>query len=492
MTNRLGTLVLLAIALGCSGCTPPPALRPPPAGPLALVGARVVDLDGGAALPATVVIVAGHIAAVGPADAVPIPPGTRVIDAAGAFVIPGLWDMHAHTTYATPAEVERAFFPALVAHGVLGMRDLGSRFPAEQTRFWRGAIAEGRLVGPRLAALGQVVDARPTTVGTLLVRNEAEAVGALASARRDGYDFVKPYNDLSRAAYGALAREAAHRGLALAGHLPHGVAAREASELGQRSVEHLSNLWFEVASADERIRERILRGLDAGEPPIALFQAKIDTLFPLAFETYDAARERELFARFVRNGTWQVPTLVVDRYYARPALQPGRARPDAASARLLPGWVRQSGQLLDRFLAGLTPAQRATLAELYRREAAMVGRMQRAGVGILAGSDAPGAYLAPGAALHDELEALVRDAGLSPREALRAATLNPAVYFGAADSLGTVAPGRAADLVLLQADPTIDIRHVRRIRAVVTQGRYFDRSALDSLLTQVERAVARR
>lgn len=440
---------------------------------------------------ATIVVEGGRISVVGPAAQVVIPNGAAVIDATGAFVIPGLWDMHAHTTYATPAEVERAFFAVLVAHGVLGIRDLGSRFPAEQERYWRSAIDDGRLIAPRLASLGRIVDSRSTSVGTVVVRDETEARAVVAQIRRDGYDFIKTYNDLSAPTYRALAREASDLGLQLAGHLPYAVGAREASDLGQRSIEHLTNLWFEVSRAEGVIRARILRGLTDGESPEALFRAKIDSLFPLAFETYDATMERELFARFVRNGTWQVPTLVVDRHFAG-ASASGTTATDSATRRLVPRWVRESGRPLESLLMGLTPVQRATLAELYRREAAMVGRMQRHGVGVLAGSDAPNAFLAPGVALHDELEALVRDAGLTPAEALRAATQNPAHYFGAADSLGAVAPGRVADLVLLERDPTTDIRNVRRIRAVVVRGRVLDRAALDDLIATAERAVSRR
>lgn len=479
-------LILLGVTSCASGQPGVPTPPGPAAGTVAIVGASVVDMTGGPAVLATIIIEGDRISEVGPAERVVIPAAARVIHAPGAFVIPGLWDMHAHTTYASPAEVERAFFPVLVAHGVLGIRDPASRFPAEQTRQWRSGIAEGRILGPRLAALGRVVDARSTTIGAVLARNEVEARTAAQRLRHDAYDFAKPYNDLSAAAYRALAEEATRLGLGLAGHLPYAVDASEASDRGQRSIEHLTNLWFEVASAEDVIRERILAGLARDESPVALFQVKIDSLFPLAFGTDDPEKERELFARFVRNGTWQVPTLVVDRHFA--AVNP----PDAAAQRLLPRWVRESGRPLDQFLASLTPLQRATLTQLYRREAAMVGRMQRAGVGILAGTDAPLAYVAPGAALHDELEALVRDAGLTPLEALRAATVNAVAYLGAADSLGTVTSGKAADMVLLDADPTENIGNVRQIRAVIVGGRYLDRMMLDTLLAGVERAATRR
>jgi len=132
---KIPKILALLVAVSCvSGRTEVPVPIAAPAATLAIVGAAVVDLTGGPPISATIVIEGGRISAVGPAAQVVIPDGAAVIDAAGAFVIPGLWDMHAHTTYASPAEVERVFFAALVAHGVLGIRDPGSRFPAEQTR----------------------------------------------------------------------------------------------------------------------------------------------------------------------------------------------------------------------------------------------------------------------------------------------------------------------------------------------------------------------
>lgn len=450
-----------------------------------------MDLSDGTAVPATILVEDGHVTEVGPPDQVKAPPGARIVDARGAYVTPGLWDMHAHTTYANRGEVERAFFGPLVAHGVVGIRDPASRFPIEQVRRWRAAISDGTLVGPRIAAVGGVVDARITTIGTIVVRNEDEARHAVELLKRDGYDFVKPYNDLSTDSYRALTAQARRLGIPVAGHLPYTVDARTASDAGQRSIEHLTNLWFEAASSGDVIRARILSGLARGESPVALFQVKIDSLFPLAFQTYDAEKEHELFAYFVRNSTWQTPTLIVDRRYLRCGAA-GDSEEDASVLRLVPRWVRASGRALSQFLARLTPEQCATLAALYRREAAMVGRMQRAGVGLLAGTDAPQAYLAPGPSLHDELDALVSDAGLTPLEALRTATVNAARFFDSVDSAGAVRSGYVADLVLLDANPATDIRNLRRIRAVILRGRLLDRAALDALLAEAERVAGGR
>jgi imidazolonepropionase-like amidohydrolase len=139
--------------------------------------------------------------------------------------------------------------------------------------------------------------------------------------------------------------------------------------------------------------------------------------------------------------------------------------------------------------------QRPSVAAFEARDTAVVAaffslartaEMRRAGVRLLVGTDAPLPYVYPGFSVHDELELLVR-AGVTAMEALQAATREPAAYLDALDSLGTIAPGRLADLVLLDADPLVDIRNTTRIRAVVTDGRLLDRAALDGLLTSVER-----
>ncbi len=492
---RLHVLALracgLLIAIG--GCTPaysPPAASPAHSLALIITGASVVDLTTGAAAPATIMVENGRITRVAPPGDIAAPTAAIRVDATGAYVIPGLWDMHAHTTYATAREVEQAFFGPLIAHGIVAIRDPASRFSMEQIRRWRAAIEAGALIGPSIAAVGRVVDARPITLGTVLARDTAEARRAVDFVKAEGYEFVKPYNDLTLDTYLVLAAHARRLNIPIAGHLPYGVDAITAAEAGQRSIEHLTNLWFETATAEEQIRERITSGVTRGEPPVDLFRAKIDSLFPLAFETHSVEKERDLLEAFVRHRTWQTPTLVVDRYY----LRCGAAAPvagDSAAQRLTPRWLRASGRSLDSFFAALTPEQCSTLATLYHREAALVGRMQRAGVGLLAGTDAPQAFLAPGASLHDELEALVSDAGLTPLEALRSATVNPAQFFGATDSTGAVRPGYRADFLLLDANPALDIANVRGIRALVLGGRFLDRRVLDGLLQAAERAATR-
>jgi imidazolonepropionase-like amidohydrolase len=194
-------------------------------------------------------------------------------------------------------------------------------------------------------------------------------------------------------------------------------------------------------------------------------------------ETHDAARAAALFAKLKANGTWQVPTLPVLRL-----LEPE----DATDARLkyIPvpvraGWARRAREQR-------VPEDIAHQRNLFQRRLELVGEMHRAGVGILAGSDSQNPYCFPGFSLHDDLEWLVK-AGLRPLAALQAATRNPAVYLDRLQDFGTVEKGKMADLVLLDADPTQDIRNTRKIAAVVNAGKLFSRAALDKMLADIER-----
>lgn len=187
-----------------------------------------------------------------------------------------------------------------------------------------------------------------------------------------------------------------------------------------------------------------------------------------------------MLARFAANGTWLTPTLVTDR---------GRAGAGGVTTDARLRYVPPA--LAARWASGV--AARSAHAEFERRmlaaSARFVALAHRSGVGILAGTDASDeAYVFAGSGVHDELVPLA-DAGLTPLEALRAATLNLARYLGAADTLGSVAPGKVADLVLLDGDPLADVRNVRRVHAVVSRGRLLDAAARQRLLADAEAAA---
>jgi imidazolonepropionase-like amidohydrolase len=295
----------------------------------------------------------------------------------------------------------------------------------------------------------------------ILARTPDEGRAAVDSLLRLGVDFVKVHGRLSPETYFAVARRARERGIPFAGYVSRLVGAAHASDSGQRSLEHLLAIPAPCTVAESL----------ALQPRFAV-QGALGRCSTADLDT--------LYARFVRNGTWVTPTFTAQYEVAQ---WPERAVPGDSLTVYLPDTLR-------RYVAGIFPMPdsvppgadsvgRAMFAKRLRQVAAM----HRRGVAVLTGTDAPLRNSPPGFGLHEELALLVQG-GLSPFDALRAATLEPARYFGMLDSAGTVAPGRVADLVLLDADPLADIRHTRRIVAVVSNGQLIDAAARARLLVR--------
>ena len=437
--------------------------------PLAIADVTVVDTAGGPLQPGMTVVVEGErIVAVG--REVAVPQNARVVQAAGKFLIPGLWDMHVHWQTAS-------HLPLFTVNGVTGVRMMWGLPPH---RDWRRQIAAGKLIGPRLVLAGVIIDGpRPYWKGSFAAATEEVGRDAVRQTKVGGFDFVKVYDSLPREVFFAIADEAKKQRLPFAGHVPSAVSAAEASDAGQKSIEHLTGMLIALSSEEAELRRQL--GETEALPPGAERGAQLRRLGGRMLETYDAPKAAALYAKFKANGTWQVPTFTVLRVNAN-MLEPGDA--DDPRLKLMPAGVRElwTADIRRRTESAET---RAAQKRFFERRLALVGEMHRAGVGILAGSDVLNPYCYPGFSLHDELEWLVK-AGLSPLAALHAATGGPALYLGRTD-LGSVEPGKLADLVLLDADPTQDIRNSRRIAAVVNAGKYFDRAALDRMLADIAR-----
>jgi hypothetical protein len=309
---------------------------------------------------------------------------------------------------------------------------------------------------------------------------------ALDTLRSRGGAFAKIHDWLPRDAYFALMRAARESGVPVAGHVPFSVTPLEAAEAGQVSIEHLSSLFLAASSREAGLQAEILavmqeareRGNETG------FWEWLgrDTLVEDLLSSWDPARAGALVEAFRRHGTWHCPTLVV--------LSP-RLPPRDASARR---FVFRSAAALCEDSASQGPPLSTARERFFAKQLGFVAQLQRSGVGLLTGSD----FVRPdratleefghcdvplaGLSVHEELQWLV-EAGLSPGEALAAATTGPARFFGEADSSGRIDVGQRADLVLLDANPLDDIRNTRRIRAVIRAGRLLDRTALDALLS---------
>jgi len=386
-----------------------------PAGSIVITDVTVIDPGATREFPrpVSVVIDAGHITAVGPA-----PPGSarrhaQVVSGRGRFLIPGLWDMHVHVVDAGEGALREA-----VAAGVTGIRDLGGELPVLDG--WRRDIAAGVRVGPLIVRAGPVLDGvNPDAPHRVTVLDSARAVLVVDSLAALGVDWLKIHASLPRAAFFATLAEARQRRLPVAVHLPRAVSAAEASNAGAASLEHVAETLLGSAINDPHRPAKTMRE---------------------AIAANRGQRGDSLFRTFVANRTAFVPTLVAYRSFVN--------------------WP------------GTAPESRARRAAVLDSQIVITGRMHEVGVRLLTGTD----FTNPDSGgvrpidIHDELDFFVR-AGLTPIAALACATSGPAHVLGMTDSLGAIAPGMRADLVLLDADPRLDIRNARKIVAVIAGGR---------------------
>jgi imidazolonepropionase-like amidohydrolase len=449
---------------------------------VAIRGATVVDVrDGSLARDRTVLVEGNRITAVGPVAEVAVPAGAEVVEASGGFVVPCLWDMHVHAT--NQGDVQ-PFLTLFIATGITGFREPWGSLAVADTA--RAEIAARRVAGPpRQVVAGALIDG-PARIwpGSLITLTPEEGRRAADSLHAAGAPFLKLYESLLPETYFAIAERARALGIPIAGHVSAAVAASDASDAGLRSIEHLSGVLAGCSTEEDAILADNLLATQAalgggGGPPDPVARAAV-TRHALA--TQDDARCRALMERFARNGTWQVPTLVATRGYAqmRELAAAGDPRLRYVPREAEGFWTPSTNPFTSRFPEEIW----ATVQAQYRRMEALVRMMVAAGVPILAGSDTPNPWVFPGFGLHDELELLV-EAGLTPLQALQAATLNPARFLGRADELGTVTIGKLADLLVLEGNPLEDISHTRGIRAVIADGRLYRRGELDRMLEEL-------
>jgi len=467
-----------ALAWGAGDCN----AQQPAAAPVAITHAAVIDVESGRTLRDQTVVVRGsRIESVGPAARVAVPTGARVVDGRGKFVIPGMWDMHVHAAF---PQFEGLFMPLLAVNGITGAREMFSRIDwVESTR---ARIGRGELVGPRIVGSGHIIDGSPPMLGgTVVARDAAEGRHAVDSLAAAGADFIKVYSRLTPDAFAGIADEAKRRGIPFAGHVPSLVTVDEASAAGMASIEHMTGVVnacspLPPAQAGLVAEAVAQKGWEAS-------YAVSQSLDSLVYARYDPAVCRALARRLAQRGTVVVPTLVTlhaasfldDTTFAHdPRL---RYTPRGMST----GW----SPLTNPRLRTVSAADWANSHRQYNRllEAARV--LHENGVRFMAGTDLITPYTFAGFSLHEELERLV-GIGFTPLQALQSATIEPARFLKMTDSLGTVARGKVADLVVLDADPLADIRNVGGIHAVVLNGRLIDAAERERILRAAEARAA--
>jgi imidazolonepropionase-like amidohydrolase len=445
---------------------------------IVLMGGTVIDGSGGRPQRGATVVVAGdRIVWVGERRDVPVPAGARFVDVRGKFVIPGLWDMHTHWT-----ELEKISPPLHLANGVTSIREMWG-YP--EVRAVRDRIDSGELLGPRIVMASTIIDGPVSLLGPPVVKVSTadEARAAVRQEWRSGAEFIKVYSYLSRECLIAVADEARQVGLPFAGHHAYRMAVGEVSDAGMRSFEHLHGIPVPLSSReDEFLRTIAATPMDPADP--RAFFRTMRELERQAASTYSPAKAAAMFARWRRNGSWQSPTLTVNRVMSSPA----DTFSDDPRLKYIPRALWPFWENAVKVYAPATPEEIVQQREFLRFRLDLVHAMYEAGVGLVGGTDCGNPYCFPGFGTHDELQLLV-EAGLTPMQALQTMTRDAARFVRRERSMGTVTAGKVADLVVLDADPLADIRNSQRIDAVVTRGRLITREQRTRMLADVEAAA---
>lgn len=412
----------------------------------------VLDVELGRVLPnQTVIISDSSITALGPSKQVSIPKGALSVEGKGKFLVPGFADMHVHLY------TEGDILTYLI-NGVTTVRNMaGDKTHLELKR----RISAGELDGPRIITAGPVLETGELSHPDNVLLNDA------ASARREverqykaGYDFVKVYNQMTPDVYAAVMATANEFNMKVVGHVPLEIGINNALTARQDSIEHFRGYIQALVPRSAPIQ------------PSGSFRNR-----SVAWNYIEDSRIDELVKRTVAAGVWNCPTFVFSVHELSPIAEHNQllARPEVKLLSLTgaPDRVKNAGYLSDFTEADFAATQKGLKAQFR-----LLRALDKAGAGLLVGTDS---WLS-GYALADEFEMLVK-AGLSPARVLRMATADAARFLGESDQWGSIAVGRRANLILLDANPLANIGNTRRIRAVINNGRLFHRENLDILIS---------
>lgn len=383
---------------------------------------------------------------------------TTVIDGKGKYLIPGLWDMHAHYKW-SHVDLD----PLLIANGITGVREMWGDMPAF-VEIPKKMQQEG-LVSPDVYLSGDLIDGNPPSfpTGSLVVTTTSEAINAVKKQIEKKVDFIKVYSSLSEECFLAIAKEAKKRNITFAGHIPNKVSIYKAIESGMASSEHLYGFLEGCVSQNNN-----------GNPPKSIEEF---------ISRFSEKRFDSLCSVLAKSSMWLCPTLTVNR--AMSYLNDTTFTDDSRVA-YLPGYIIG---IWNQKINPYTKSQIDNFANStrvrYLFELSLIGKMNAKGVKFIAGTDFPNPYVFPGFSLHDELLLMVKG-GMPILDALRAVTINPAIFMNKTTDFGSVEVGKLASLVLLNKNPLENIENTKTIETVILRGKVYSRKALDSMLEQAK------
>lgn len=476
--------LLLLVALLVVACQPASDYFPDA---ICIENVTVIDPLDGEIPNQTLIIAAGKILQMGPADRFRLDKANTIINGSGKYLMPGLWDAHIHFAYLE--ELAPRMFDLFLAYGITSVRDTGGKL--DFVKKWKSAAEANPTEAPRVMIAGPLLDGTPTVYDGstadypplgLGSQTPADVVAKVAELDEQGVDLLKAYEMLSPEQFKRMLAEAQARDLLVTGHIPLSMDVIAAAEAGLNSMEHMRNLEMSMAGNWEELREERRQLLAAGKSDAGgILRSRIHAAQRAkAVEAITPEQETRVLKALADHQVWQTPTLTLIR--AGLYLPFRRADWRESMQYLSPAMEQQWLEGISSFAAtGMNEAQK-TYRNWCTEE---VLKIHEAGIPIMAGTDCPIFFLTPGLSLHEELWNL-EQAGIPTAEVLKTATINPAIYFGMEDELGRVQEGYQADLLLLDANPLAAIQHTRKIRGVIRQGKWYDRSALDTMLERLD------
>ncbi len=484
MRSKITILVsLLLTFLVITRCQPPGEMFE---GAICIQNITTVDPTDGPREGQTVIIKDGKILRISPTAELRLSEKNQIIDGTGKYLIPGLWDAHVHFAYMD--YLAPRMFDLFLLYGITSVRDTGGEIMF--VKKWKDAALANPTDAPRVMIAGPLLDGMPNvydgsdpghpplSIGSGSVEALEKLIHRLDSL---GVDFLKAYEMLTPEQFYKLMETAKRLGYKVTGHVPLSMDVIGASNAGLNSMEHMRNLEISCASNAEELliqRHAMLKkgkNLPGGQLRSSIHSAQRE----VAVKNYDDNKANEILQVLLKNQTWQIPTLTLNTGHTR--MPYGR-----------PEWQESFTYLPDTVEAKwkqITSAADPSEVTGFRKQYSdwmlmMAGKVHKAGIPMMAGTDTPIGFLTPGLSLHEEL-LVMTEAGMSPAEALMTATINPAKYFNLDNELGSIKESYWADLLILDANPLEDIRNTQKIFAVVKQGKFYGKNELDNIKSRL-------